>query len=507
MTQQQAVPAGRPGQMTAVMRAVAQVSGPKILRIGVVQGGKVIDERLIKDRGHVTIGPSEKAMFVVPTRQLPPNFRLFEMIGGEYYLNYLEEMNGRVALKTGVSDLSGLSAQAKTVSAGGFRFHRVKLTEDSRGKVVAGETSFLFQFVVPPPIQPKPQLPVSVKKGMAGDIDWFTTIVAAFSFLFHFFFVALVYSDWMDPVVDDEVAVSQLIESIKKLPPPPPMERPQAMVDLDSTANAATDDSASKSKGKGSGKGKGKAVGKGKAKAAADARAAAIADELAELNVQTLGAMGTGGVATEGVLGSSDVPTGLLDDAARSGMGAGTGCTGGLKLGGAGGGTLRPGAVGGGRGLKDIGETGGQSTGGAQATGKKKKVAGPKGSAIVGGAGVSGGAVANASSVVARMRGRFRRCYQTGLNSNPEMQGSVTLTAKVGPNGEVLGVGGGGGGALGPIVGCLKAVVAGAQFAPPDGGGAIIGADSVGPSGSSAASSRGGLARPGRRRTNLPSRP
>ena len=29
----------------AVMRAVAQVSGPKILRIGVVQGGKVIDER------------------------------------------------------------------------------------------------------------------------------------------------------------------------------------------------------------------------------------------------------------------------------------------------------------------------------------------------------------------------------------------------------------------------------------------------------------------------------
>jgi hypothetical protein len=461
--------------MTAVMRAVSQVAGPKILRIGVVQGGKVIDERLIKDRGHVTIGPSEKAMFVVPSRHLPPNFRLFELIGGEYYLNYLEGMTGRVALKTGVSDLAGLSTQAKTVSAGNFRFHRVKLTEDSRGKVVAGETSFLFQFVVPPPIQPKPQLPVSVKKGVAGDIDWFTTIVAAFSFLFHFFFVALVYSDWMDPVVDDEVAVSQLIESVRKLPPPPPMERPQAMVDLESTANAATDEGKDKSKGQG-GKGKGAGPGKGKgdAKAAADARAAEIADELAELNVQTLGAMGTGGVATEGVLGSSDVPTGLLDDAARSGMGAGTGGTGGLKLGGSGGGTLRPGAAGGGRGLKDIGETGGQSTGGAQATGKKKEVKGPTGSAIVGGAGVSGGAVANASSVVARMRGRFRRCYQQGLNSNPEMQGSVTLTAKVGPNGEVLGVGGGGGGSLGPIVGCLKAVVAGAQFAPPDGGGAII---------------------------------
>ena len=70
--------------MTAVMRAVSQQTGPKILRIGVVQGGKVIDERLIKQRSHVTIGPSEKAMFVVPSRKIPPNFRLFELIGNEY---------------------------------------------------------------------------------------------------------------------------------------------------------------------------------------------------------------------------------------------------------------------------------------------------------------------------------------------------------------------------------------------------------------------------------------
>ena len=61
MTQQppqQAGPGGRPGQMTAVMRAVAQ-TGPKVLRIGLVREGRVIEERIIKQRTHVTVGPSE----------------------------------------------------------------------------------------------------------------------------------------------------------------------------------------------------------------------------------------------------------------------------------------------------------------------------------------------------------------------------------------------------------------------------------------------------------------
>src|SRR5262245_17832714 len=469
MTQQhQTSPSHRPGRMTAVMRAVSQAAGPKILRIGVVQAGKVVDERLIKQRGTVTIGPSEKAMFVVPSRKIPPNFKLFELIGAEYYLNWLEGMSGRVALKTGISDLNALKAQAKPVTAGGITFYRVRLTDDSRGKVVVGETTFLFQFVVPPPVQPKPQLPVSVRKGVAGDIDWFTTIVAAFSFLFHFFLVALVYSDWMDPVVDDDYAVNSLLESVKSLPPPPPLERPVA-ADADATA-ASTAEAGTPAPTKGPGAGKG--AGKDKA-AAADAKAAEIASQLAELDVQTVGALGSG-LATEGVLNSGEVPAGLLDEAGRSSMGAGSGDPGGLKgLGGSGSGSVRPGAGGGG-GLRDIGDTRGQAGGGATQAGKAKEVKGPTGSANVGGAGVAGGNVANANAVVARMKGRFRNCYQQGLNQNPEMQGSVTLTAKIGPNGEVLSVGGGGGGALSPIVPCLKAVVQSGGFSQPEGGGAVV---------------------------------
>src|SRR6187397_1139124 len=117
---------GRPGQMTAVMRAMPQVTGPKVLRIGLVQGGKVIEERVIKQRTHVTIGPSEKSMFVIPSKNIPPNFRLFELVGGEYVLNYLEGMTGRVALKTGISDLAALRGQAKRLPLGQTQMYQVQ---------------------------------------------------------------------------------------------------------------------------------------------------------------------------------------------------------------------------------------------------------------------------------------------------------------------------------------------------------------------------------------------
>jgi hypothetical protein len=470
----------RPGSMTAVMRAVSQQAGPKILRIGVVQGGKVVDERLIKQRTHVTIGPSEKSMFVVPSRKIPANFKLFELIGSDYHLNYIEGMGGRVALKTGIADLAALTAQAKVIQEKGVKFHRVQLHEEARGKVVIGETTFLFQFVVPPPVQPKPQLPMSVRKGMAGDIDWFTTIVAAFSFLLHFFLVALIYSDWMDPVVPDEDAVvNSLVESVKSLPPPPAVEKQKSDVNPQATAAATAEVSTAPkvASGGNTGPAKGagdKGAGKGDAKAQADAKAAELASALNDLDVQTLGALGSGGVATDSVLGTGEVPAGMLDDAARSEAGAGSGEGGGLKgFGGSGKGGTGP-LGGGGQGdLSTKGERGGSGDGGATEGGKAKEVKGPTGDAAVGGAGVAGGAVANANAVVARMKGRFRACYQAGLNGNPDMAGSVVLVAKLGPNGEVQGVSGGGG-SLGPIIGCLKSVVSGGGFSPPDGGSAVI---------------------------------
>ncbi|HEU5074269.1 MAG TPA: AgmX/PglI C-terminal domain-containing protein [Polyangiaceae bacterium] len=445
----------RPGQMTAVMRAVA-ASGPKVLRIGLVQDGRVIEERIIKQRSHVTIGPSEKSMFVISSTTVPPSFRLFELVGTDYFLNFLDGMGGRVALPTGISDLNVLKGQARRTPQGAYQ---VRLTEDSRGKVVVGDLTFLFQFVAPPPVQPKPQLPVAVYRG-ASSIDWPTTIIAAFAFLVHFLAIGAIYSDWLDPIVDEEVSMAGLVDTMKNLPPPPPVEE-EEVVDETPTEKAEEKAAEAPKSQATQGQNKGNTGG-----AMSEAQAAALSNELDQLEMATLGALANTGPATAGVLRGGDVPTSALDAAAASGAGVGIG---GLNIG-TGGTAIRPGQGGG---LAGIGQTG-RGTG--EGAGAEKIVKqGPKGSADVGGAAVSGGTVSNASRVVAGMRAGFRNCYNRGLAQNPDSQGSIRLSIRVGPGGEVQSVTAVPAGNLpGSVVGCVKARASAAQFAPPEGGNAVV---------------------------------
>jgi len=469
MTQPYAGPSkSRPGQMTAVMRALPQATGPKVLRIGLVQAGRVIEERVVKQRTHVTVGPSEKNMFVVNAPGLPPTFRLFELVGtdkkrSEYHLNYLDGMTGRVALQTGIADLQGLKGQARRGPQGAYQ---VALTEEARGKVVMGDITFLFQFVAPPPVQPKPQLPMSVQSGISSQIDWRFTIIAAFSFLFHFGAVGMLYSDWMDPVVNEEVAIAGLLDSVRNIPPPPPIETPE----VGTETNTGTTEVAAEAKGAGKGKGAGATGGPGKGGGGlSNAEFAGLSKELDQLEMATLGALTGGGTATAGVLGSGEVPTGALEAAAASGAGIGASGGSGLNIGGGGGGAIRPGAGGGG--LAGIGQTGG---GGPATAGTATKVEGPK--PVVGAsASVAGGSVGNAQAVVARMSAGFRRCYMQGLSVNPDMSGRVSVSARVGPGGEVQSVSATPSGSISAdVANCIANRVRSATFDPPEGGAATI---------------------------------
>lgn len=463
----QAGPGGggaRPGQMTAVMRAVSVATGPKVLRIGLVQRGRVVEERVIKQRTTVTVGSNERALFVIPAKGISPMFKLFELIGSDYHLNFLDSMTGRVALPSGISDLSALKAQSKKVGGA----YQIKLTDEARGKVVIGDATFLFQFVAPPPVQPKPQLPLAVKGGITAQIDWPLTILAAFSFLLHFGFIGAMYSDWMDPVVGDDMNVAALVDMLKSIPPPPVTETPtDENPEPAATATAAATAEAPKTGGGGAG---GKAGGGGQSKGAGsigDKAAAGLAAEADAIAVGMLAAIG-GGPSVQGALNRSDIPPVDLSGAAASGAGVAHG-TGDLKVGG-GGGAVQGGGKGGG-----LGGLGGGTKGTGQASaGQERAVAGPKGDAQIGGSTASV-PISDADRVIAGLRPRFRQCYQTGLNSDPSMSGKVVISAKVGPNGEVSTASVAENTGLSPAVAsCIANVVRRAQFSPPGGGGSTL---------------------------------
>jgi hypothetical protein len=439
-------PGGQPGQMTAVMRAMAQASGPKVLRIGLVQDGRVIEERIIKQRTSVTIGSSEKAIFVVPTATIPPQFKLFELIGNDYYLNFIDGMTGRVALQSGITDIASLRGQAKKVA----NAYQVRLTDEARGKVVVGGTTFLFQFVAPPPPQPRPQLPLAVKGGLASQIDWNLTIIAAFSFLLHFGVIGAMYSDWMDPVISDDATAGGIIDMMKNIPPAPVEVPPDPVTATPTATAAATAAPAQASAPKSN----------GAPQKMSSTQAAALSAQADQIQMQMLAAFG-GGSAVQGALNRGDIPPVDLGSAAASGAGVSASTGNGLNLG-SGGGTIRPG--GGSGGLGSIGNTKGTGNGGA---GKETAVAGPTGRADVG-ATTATVAVANAGAVVAGLRAGFRSCYNQGLNVDPTMSGRVTLSVKISPNGEVSSADPTGNTGLSDnVVQCLIRKVRNAQFDSP----------------------------------------
>jgi hypothetical protein len=403
---------GRPGQMTAVMRAMQQSTGPKVLRIGLVAAGRILEERIVKQRTTVTVGASEKSTFVVQA-SVPPQFKLFELIGSDYYLNFLDGMTGRVALATGISDLVAMKGQAKRVGPA----YQIRLTEEARGKIVIGEVTFLFQFVAPPPSQPRPRLPLSVKGGMASQIDWSLTIIAAFSFLLHFGLVGAMYSDWMDPVVNDDITAG-LLDMVQRTVPPPveTTEAPTSSASATDTAPAPTQAP--------------KVQAKSGSQSAPDQKVVSgLIQEADQARIAILAALNGGPNINGAMKDDNGAPVDLNSLANRSGGISNS--TGGLNLPGGAGGPIRPGAGGGLQGLHG-GETGGAST----SAGTVVKVV-PVGDVQYGGSAMSV-PVANAEAIIrSQIHPGAKKCYQRGLESDPTQAGKLVILIKVAPSGEV----------------------------------------------------------------------
>jgi hypothetical protein len=435
--------AGRPpGSMTAVMRAIGpreSAKGPKLLRIGLVQGGRVIEDRIVKDRGTVTVGASEAATFVIAAPSLRPLVKLFERSGDGYVLHVTRGMTGRVALESGVTDLATTHEP------------RLFLTPEARGKVSLGDSTFLFQFVAPPLPASRPQLPLAVKGGLASQIDWNLTIIAAFSFLVHFGVIGSMYSDWMDPILDTGASANGVVDLMSHLPTVP-LETPVLPPDTAPSTSAQPAPTPVATTGPRPVDHPAPAP-----RPMTPTDVAALSAAAEAIGVSTLTVLGSQQSATARALGISEIPPVDLGKPAASIAGVEQASGNGIHFG-PGATTVRPGES---QSLAAVAFT----RGGPGRSGQETDTAGPSGIVTATPLPAGPGGDIGAPRVVAGLRAGFRSCYNQGLGVNPQMSGKVTLVAHVGPNGEVASTESADNAGLSPaVVQCLLKKLGTAEF-------------------------------------------
>lgn len=266
-------------------------NAPKVLRIGIIQGGKIIEERRLKRRETVSVGSTPKSTFVVNAASVPKAWDMFELVGNDYWLRFGDDMDGRVQSgESAVTDFATLRKNPDTQKRGGAFV--VKLNDESRGKVMMGEVTVLFQFVAPPAPPSKPVLPSDVRGSLLSNIDvQFTSIFAATAV----FMIAFASYARSVPYVEPST-IEQLSDRYIKMIMPDRIPEPAKTAEGEGDKGKEKAKEDEKDKGKDKGPEKGQKTGKKKegpvdAEAAARAKKEALTKAVAGKGL--LGVIGT----------------------------------------------------------------------------------------------------------------------------------------------------------------------------------------------------------------------
>jgi len=189
------------------------------LRVGIIQGQRIVEERVFRAAETITFGPAANDTFILPPDLLARSWRLFEERRGRLVLRLAPEMHARLAAG---ADLSTFGA------APGEPVRLIVLPEAARGKVTVGDTTVLFQRVRPPAPRPRPQLPASVRRHVFADLDAQFVLLAALTFLLHLAMVVYLRQvDWPRKPAIDEIPDRFLRDRPRPRPPEPKPARPE----------------------------------------------------------------------------------------------------------------------------------------------------------------------------------------------------------------------------------------------------------------------------------------
>lgn len=414
----------------------------KVLRIGIIQGGKIVEERLLRKRHKISIGLSPRNTFVLPLGEVRSHL-LFDVSGRTYELCFTDQMDGRVAVDGNVVDFKGLKEQRLAKRQGDeWRF---PLGGESRGKVVLGDVTVLFQFVVPPPAPAPPKLPAVARGGWIKSLDWVYTAIVLVIGVIEFGFVG--YMRTFDYKKKGPPKLEELDARFAKLLVPD-LIRQAEVKKPDAAAKAQNGDAAKKG-----GEEDEKARKKGKRRAAGDegdsvAEAkkgavdkAAIAEKVKDVGfLKIIGGRGPSGVAKE----VADVFSegGVDQDVDKTFRKAGE-----LRVAESILGRARAPKGGGAEGVgttetisdEKVAGVGRREVKKVQVEREEKREL-PKAQIGTGSAEVESGSLdpAAIAAVVRRRLAAIKGCYERSLNRNPDLQGKITIRFTIGPTGAIV---------------------------------------------------------------------
>ncbi len=388
-------------------------NGRKLLRIALIQGSKITEDRTLKRRTAVSVGQNATNTIVVPVSNLPPSFTLFEVNNEQYSLIFTAAMDGRVSVNG--QDVTLKEAIAKKVATQRRDVYVVNLSESAKGRVSLGEVSLLFQFVSPTPEPAKIALPSDVRGSLFKQIDQFFFAILAASLFVHF--SGATFIACQPKPEEHELTLDQLPDRFVKAMMPVEKKAPPVKEVADSTTKKEEEVKEEK-----------KEVGEKKVEKAtnnADKRAALDAKVAKSGLLKVIGSAGGGG-AFEDVLGGSS-GVGDVASALSGASGVGVATAESLAAGGPKGGTAGSAA-----GIGELGTTGGGNVALAE-----------KGNATIRG-GVSMQAPEVESSDVDReklaayvrsRKGAIQQCYEKELKRNPTLKGKVVVRFNITPAG------------------------------------------------------------------------
>jgi hypothetical protein len=383
----------------------------KVLRIGVIRAGKIVEERVLPARQPVTLGTGPKNTIAVQAANLPESVVVFSFHGDRYSLHFDEKAEGRIQGPQGSTELAALVAQGLAKQAG--KAFTVPVSEDQRGKVAVGEVTLLWQFVPPPAEVPGPELPKEAMGAHFKSLDRLFSVVLAASFAVHTgIYVALASADLPKEVTLEEIPDRYAKVLIpERAPKPPeqkkeeerkpevvPAEKPEKQEKPEEKKPETPEQAAQKKA----------------------ARAAAVAKAVQSKGIlKVLGALGPGTAtgAVADVFGTG----GALGDVASALSGAG-----GVAV------ATDPGA-GGGR--KGGGEGGAASIGDLATSGGGKVGLGTKAEVKVTGSVAAEEAEVDSSDIdqgklgafVRARMGLIKACYENALKRNPSLKGKISI--------------------------------------------------------------------------------